>query len=339
MILHDNFNLHHLNAFGLDVTTRKFLKLENVQEIQKYLHTELSKITPRLVIGEGSNLLFIKDYPGLVIGLDFKGIKIIRKNKQQITVDVGASQRWDSFVTWSVKHGFWGAENLSCIPGSTGASPVQNIGAYGAEAEDIIESVQYTDLRNGRNTVLTASECLFGYRDSIFKNALKGKAIITSVRFVLSRIPRPNLKYQDLRQELEGSTPGSPEQVRDAVIRLRRKKLPDPGTLGNAGSFFKNPVIDKNDFTDLQKASPELPFHKINDREYKIPAAWLIEKSGWKGRRFGQTGTYPRQPLVIVNYGSATGADILELSNRIKNSVREQFGILLEKEVHVVGNH
>lgn len=292
-----------------------------------------------LALGGGSNFLFAADVKEWVIYNNIKGISVIGDNQDFVWIEVAAGEGWHEFVLYTVQSGFGGLENLSFIPGKVGAAPVQNIGAYGAEIKDTLFSVKAWDLREKIFHTFTNTDCWFGYRDSIFKNHYKGRFIITSVVFQLRKKPVFNIDYGGIRKELEamGIKELSLKAVSDAVIQIRRSKLPDPVVVGNAGSFFKNPVIGGGQFHQLKRLFPELPFYETGAAQYKIPAAWLIEQCGWKGFREGNIGVHPQQALVLVNYGGGKGKSIYELSQKIISSVTEKFGITLEREVQVYG--
>ena len=287
----------------------------------------------RLILGSGSNLLFTRDYEGLVLLNCLKGIEILEEDDNQVMVRAASGEVWDDLVRYAVDHGWHGAENLSLIPGTVGAAAVQNIGAYGAEAASLIQEVQGISLQDGREKIFSNRQCLFGYRDSIFKSFDPGTFFITSVTFRFTKAGSPNLTYPALAEELQKEHHPSPAMVRETVIRIRGSKLPDPTETGNAGSFFKNPVLTEEELETIRKKYPDIPFHKTEAGYFKIPAAWLIEQCGWKGVREGHCGTWPRQPLVIVNYGNATGREIDTFAERIAASVRKKFGMELEREV------
>jgi UDP-N-acetylmuramate dehydrogenase len=292
---------------------------------------------PVMVLGEGSNILFKSDYNGILIHPVIRGMEIINKDRDSVFVKSGTGENWDTFVEWAVKQGFGGIENLSHIPGSVGASPIQNIGAYGVEVSEVIDSVETIDLMDGHLKSFTRSECDFGYRNSIFKNELKGKIIITGVIFRLSKSPVLKTNYSGISERLKKYKDININTLRIVVTEIRSEKLPDPARIGNAGSFFKNPVIADDEYRKLVSVFPEIPDHPADIPGYrKIPAAWLIEKCGWKGKRTGDAGTWSKQPLVMVNYGNATGKDILKMAEKITEDVLKKFGIKLEREVNVV---
>lgn len=373
MHLDQKVSLKALHTFGMEVGARYFVEAKTHSEVLTLLNYRHMIHMPILFLGGGSNVLFTSDFTGIVIKINSKGIVIRNQDENHIYVTAEAGENWDEFVRYCVDHQWAGLENLSLIPGTVGAAPIQNIGAYGVEVQDIIESVQVIEIDSGKQKRFTNAECQFGYRDSIFKRELKGKVIILNVTFkffhaqpvVPSTAFQPILKldYGDIRYELErmGVVVPNIGNVREAVCNIRRRKLPDPFEVGNAGSFFKNPGINKNLLASLQNRYPGMPFypmlpekgkvpmenkkstdfighnHSSDPENVKIPAAWLIEQCGWKGYRKGDAGVHPDQPLVLVNYGTATGLQILELANQIMDSVKLKFGINLETEVNVIG--
>lgn len=331
----ENFSLKNYNTFGIDVKARYFVSAGNVEEIKEVLANHRDCF-PFIIMGEGSNILFTKDFNGLIIQPALKGIKIIENDLENSIVEVGAGENWDDFVKWSVNSNLGGIENLSLIPGSTGSCPIQNIGAYGVEVKNVIERVNYLDLETFNKVSLSNSECEFDYRTSIFKSQLKNRVIITSVVFRLRHNPVFNVEYGNLQAEIEKTGNINLESIRNAVINIRRYKLPDPGILGNAGSFFKNPVIDTATAKELKKNYSSMPQFPVSEQWVKIPAGWLIEQCGWKGKRLGNAGVHNKQALVIVNYGNSSGEEILDISLRISDSVFSEFGIKLEPEVNII---
>ena len=336
-MIRENYSLITHNSFNLDVTAKFFLEAESQQELVGYIKREDINAIPFLIIGEGSNLLFIKDFNGLIIHPAIKGFKIIKETKNEVLINVGAGENWDEFVKYAVNNSLGGIENLSLIPGSVGASPVQNIGAYGVEVKNNIVEVNGIDLADNTLMTLSKDDCAFDYRTSIFKKELKNRFIITSVTFSLSKNPQFELSYGPVKQKFMGKKEQNLESLRQTIIEIRQSKLPDPKVYGNAGSFFKNPIINIKKFEKLMLENPSIPSYPAGDNLVKIPAAWLIEKAGWKGKREGNTGSFPSQPLVIVNYGGATGMEILDFSLKIQKSVMELFDIELEREVNIVG--
>jgi UDP-N-acetylmuramate dehydrogenase len=290
-----------------------------------------------LVLGQGSNILFTGDFPGIVVRNEITGIKAVDEDQSDVIIEAGSGVIWNDLVDYAVGMGWWGIENLALIPGTVGAAPVQNIGAYGVEAADVIMRVNAFHLEKREWLVLENRDCGFGYRDSIFKGELRNKSIISSVVFRLSKKGRPRLDYSGIREELERMDISEPSasDISSAVASIRRSKLPDPAILGNAGSFFKNPVVNESEYRRLVTIYPLLRAHRQGDN-YKIPAAWLIEQAGWKGYREGNTGCYEKHPLILVNFGNASGKEILSFSEKIQESVFSRFGISLEHEVNIL---
>ncbi len=331
-------SLKELNTFGVDVNADKLITITTAEELKQALSLPEIKTNRWMVLGGGSNILFTRDFNGTVILNKIKGIEKIKEDDTHIWIKAGSGEVWHELVLWCVNKNYGGIENLSLIPGSTGAGPIQNIGAYGVEIKDVIESVEAIMVEDGSLRVLTNSECLFGYRDSIFKHELKGKCIIVSVVFKLSKNPEVNTSYGAIKQELEKAGiihPGI-KDVSDAVIRIRRSKLPDPSALGNAGSFFKNPEVEKELYEKLKRDNETIPGFIQPSGKIKVPAGWLIEQCGLKGKRVGNTGTHKDQALVIVNYGNASGKEILDFADYVAAQVNSRFGITLEKEVNIV---
>lgn len=331
-----NHPLQKLNSFHLNVHASKFCECKTVVELQELISTSDFKNDKTLILGEGSNILFSGDFDGLVVRPMILGREIIREDRDNVWIRTGAGENWDEFVAWCTAWGYGGIENLSLIPGSAGSSPIQNIGAYGVEVEQCIEEVSAIDALTGQKMTFLHDVCRFGYRDSIFKRDWKNKCIITSVTFRLSKKPELNLSYNAVRELFVKAEKKDVESLRQIIIHIRRSKLPDPDEIGNAGSFFKNPLIPNELFLKIQEDHPEIPSYPASAGSRKVPSAWLIEQSGWKGKRLGDAGSYEKQPLVLVNYGSASGKDILDLASRIEEDVFRNFGIKLEKEVNVV---
>ena len=338
MTLVENCSIKPYTTFGIEAKARYFVRVSTVEELSEALNHPLVAGLPVLILGGGSNLLFSKDYEGLVVKIEFKGISVDHQNNETVLVSAGAGEDWDNFVSFCVGKGYAGLENLSLIPGVVGTCPVQNIGAYGVEVKDTIEHVTVYDRNSGQISVLTNAECHFGYRESIFKYSAKGKYIITSVTFRLSLNPVFHTQYGAITAEL--ATMGvynlSISAIRNAVISIRTHKLPDPLVIGNAGSFFKNPSIDSDHYNRLREQFPGIVAYKLPDANYKLAAGWLIEQCGWKGYRKGDAGVHAQQALVLVNYGQATGAEMLELASAIQYSVKAKFGIDLEMEVNMI---
>ncbi len=325
-----------MNSFGLDISSRYFYEAQTTEELFSFIKESKLEYSSFLIYGEGSNILFTRDYNGLVIHTTIEGIELVEENDQEVKVKVCSGENWDEFVKYSVSMNWGGLENLSLIPGSVGACPVQNIGAYGVEVKDRIVKVEGIDIHEKSRKIIFNKDCRFEYRNSIFNHELKNRFIISSVTFRLDKNPRYQLGYELVEREFLKKPEQNLSSLRKTIIELRESKLPDPKKFGNAGSFFKNPVIKNSFFKELQQRYADIPSYPKSDGTLKIPAAWLIEKTGWKGKREGNVGCFPTQPLVIVNYGSATGVEILEFSIKIQNSVRDIFGIDLQREVNVV---
>lgn len=323
---------------GIDATARLFAPVSSTLELQTVLGDKALENTPRLILGGGSNVLLTGDVDALVIKMDLMGRHIVDDNPDYTVVEVGAGENWHEFVRWSISKDLGGLENLSLIPGNVGASPMQNIGAYGVEIKDHFLSLDAIELASGERHTFNASDCKFGYRDSVFKGPLKDKYAIVSVRYKLSRNHRFNTSYGAIEQELERMKVSdlSLDAISQAVINIRRSKLPDPKELGNSGSFFKNPVIGPEAFEKLIAKFPETPHYPAPNGRHKIAAGWLIEQCGWKGKRVGNCGMHSRQALVLVNYGGATGEELYAHSERVVESVQERFGVLLEREVNII---
>lgn len=335
-LLH-NQPLQPYNSFGIASTARYFAAFASVDEARELLRTPEARTNDLLILGGGSNILLTKDVDAFVLKNAIRGIEAVADDGESVLLKTGAGENWYGFVLHCVAHNLAGVENLSLIPGNNGASPMQNIGAYGVEIKDVFHSLEALHLEDGTLHTFYNEDCHFGYRESVFKNKYKGKFLITSVTYRLNRRPRFNTSYGAIAQELEkmGVQELSVAAVSQAVINIRRSKLPDPRETGNAGSFFKNPVIPPAQFEGLKEAYPSMPSFPAAEG-VKVPAGWLIEQCGWKGYRKGDAGCYPKQALVLVNYGSATGREIYDLSEAILQSVRERFGILLEREVNVI---
>lgn len=334
----ENGPLKKLNTFGVDASARYLVPLRSLDDVRDCLAEGLLRGQPRLILGGGSNLLLTGDFPGVVLKPEFAGIEILREDQDQIWVRAAAGEDWDFFVRHCLKNRWYGLENLVRIPGLVGASPVQNIGAYGIEVETFFEDLEAIDLETGELRRFAKDACGFGYRTSRFKTEPRDRFLITAVTFRLLRSPCLRTDYEALSREL-GSLSGkslTARAVADAVDRIRQRKLPDPGTIGNVGSFFKNPVVDASAAETLCADFPDLPFYPSPGGGRKVAAGWLIEQCGWKGRRMGCCGVHDRQALVIVNHGGATGAEILELAGEIQQSVAARFGVYLEPEPRIV---
>jgi UDP-N-acetylmuramate dehydrogenase len=289
-----------------------------------------------MALGGGNNMLFTGDFDGTLVKSVARGIAVTGETAGKLSVRAEAGGDWGDFVEWCIGHEVWGAENLSAIPGTVGAAPIQNIGAYGAEVKDIITSVECFDIETGSVLILAAEHCAFGYRDSVFKRTLRGRAIVTAVNFALSRTPRPNLRYAALAEKVAGAGRPTLRDISRAVREIRNSKLPDPHVTGNAGSFFKNPVVDTATAHALAGRYPGMPLYPADDTTTKLSAAWLIEQAGWRGRTSGRVGIHPGQALIVVNTGGATGTEIIDFAHRVAGDVKEKFGVDLTPEVNIV---
>lgn len=335
--IQENISLKPYNSFGIDVKASFFAEIFSEEDLKALFKHELAKSQKLLIIGGGSNILFTHDYEGLVVKISIKGIKS-EHIEDHVLVTAGAGEVWNDFVTYCVKQGFAGVENLSLIPGTVGASPIQNIGAYGVELKDVFESCTAFEIKTGDIKTFNYADCHFGYRESIFKGELKGQYIITAVTFRLSAVPKINTSYGAIEAELNNRGIAQPTiaDVSAAVSHIRVSKLPDPSTIGNAGSFFKNPVIEKHEFADIVAKHPDVVHYATADDKIKLAAGWLIEQCGWKGKVVGQTGTWKNQALVLVNHGYATGTEVYSFSEQIIDSVKATFGVELEREVNIL---
>lgn len=335
MNIQKNISLKPYNTFGIDVTAKRFISVDSVYALQQLLNVEKDVF----LISGGSNMLLTKDIEKLVVHINIKGISIDRENQNDIFITVNAGENWHEFVLWCVSQNYGGIENLSLIPGNVGTCPIQNIGAYGVEVKDSITKVEAVAIASGKLVQFSNEECNFGYRNSIFKNEAKGKYILTSVSFQLTKTTHNiNTSYGAIETQLNAKGIKSPnlKDISDAVINIRQSKLPDPKEIGNSGSFFKNPVISKDQFLELQKENPNIPSYIISETEIKVPAGWLIEQAGFKGKRFGEYGVHEKQALVLVNYGNASGKEIHELALKIQTNILKKFAIFLEIEVNVI---
>jgi UDP-N-acetylmuramate dehydrogenase len=334
MAIQKDISLLPYNSFHLDVKADEFIPVQSADELQEILNRG---IKPALILGGGSNLLLTKDVRGLVLKIEIGGIDEVKEDHLHIYVRVGAGENWHSFVQYSMKKDWGGLENLSLIPGNVGTAPIQNIGAYGVELKDVFFELEAYDRKEQKVFAFGVNDCRFGYRDSIFKSIEKGRYIILNVTFILNKNPVLHTSYGAIREELKKSGIHSPtiQDVSQAVIKIRQSKLPDPNEIGNAGSFFKNPVVDQATFLFLSDKYPDMPSYPHEDQSVKLAAGWLIEQCGWKGYRKGDAGVHKNQALVLVNYGHATGAEILALSEKIQASVLKKFGVELEPEVNI----
>jgi UDP-N-acetylmuramate dehydrogenase len=339
MKIFTNVSLKKYNTFGFDYTADCILQIRNEKEAEAVFNRTMSWNKPLLIVGGGSNLLFTGDFKGTILYPDLMGIKIEEQDfgKGKVIVSAGAGVKWDDFVEWTVDKGFGGLENLSLIPGNVGASPVQNIGAYGVEVNDLIIKVQTISTNDGSTRLFTNKDCEFGYRNSIFKNSAKGQYLVTRVYYCLETRPQLRLSYESLKEEVNKLGSKTLKNVRQAVINIRKSKLPDPVFIGNAGSFFKNAVVEDSLAEHLKKEYPEMPLYEDRAGYKKLASGWLIDRCGWKGKRKGDAGVHDKQALVLINYGNATGKEIYELSEEIRKSVFQKFGVDMEREAEVIG--
>ena len=340
MTILENVDLQSLNTFGLKVSTSRFVTITSVEDAKALFQSPLFKKNKHLILGGGSNMLFTKDFDGLVVKVELRGIEILNENEDAVTLKVGAGENWHQFVLHCVERNWGGVENLSLIPGTVGAAPIQNIGAYGVEIKNIITSVEAMEIDTGKVKTFSNSECNFGYRDSIFKQSEKDKYLISSITLILTKKNHQfNTSYGAIEEILkqQGISHPTVKSISDAVIQIRRSKLPDPQVVGNAGSFFKNPTIDNKLYESIKKDHPSFPSYPSADGLVKIPAAWLIEQCGWKGKTFDHIGVHKNQALVLVNYGGGEGNKIWQLALDIKASVQQKFNITLQPEVNVIG--
>jgi UDP-N-acetylmuramate dehydrogenase len=333
----ENVSLKNYNTFGIDVKARIWAEITNENELKSLLLKSETENLPKLILGGGSNILLTKDFDGLVIINSIPGINIIDDDKSTVLIEAGAGVIWHDLVMYCVDNNFGGIENLSLIPGTAGAAPLQNIGAYGQELKSVFHFLKGIYIREAAEKKIYNQDCEFGYRDSIFKNKLKEKFIITSITLRLHKDPVVSLNYASIKDEIEKLHLQriTIKDVSNAVCEIRRSKLPDPKVLGNAGSFFKNPEVNSGKFNDLKKEYPDITGYDSGNGIIKLAAGWLIEKCGWKGKRIGNVGSHSKQSLVLVNYGGSTGGEILQFAKQIKSSVYEKFGINLYEEVNI----
>jgi len=336
MQVQENYSLKKYNTFHIDAYAKHFAAFSDIDGL-KLLLKEYSK-EPTLILGGGSNVLFTRSFDGLVLKNDVKGIQTVHEDDDHVYVKAGAGENWHRFVLHCIDNNFSGVENLSLIPGNVGASPMQNIGAYGVEVKDVFHSLEAYHMKDHHSLNFTLNDCAFGYRDSVFKKKYKDELVILSVTYRLNKIPQLNISYGAIKEELEkmGVKELGIKAVSQAVINIRRSKLPDPDVIGNAGSFFKNPEVSEREFHELKRIYPETVGFALGTGKVKLAAGWLIEQCGWKGFRRGDAGCHEKQALVLVNYGSASGKDIYDLSEEIKQSVKEKFNVELEREVNII---
>lgn len=338
MKIEHHVSLKPYNTFGIDVRAAHFVSVKTVEELREVLH--LNEYPKKMILGGGSNILLKKNVDALVIYIAIKGISVVEETEDHIYIKAAAGENWHEFVIYCVNHEYGGIENLSLIPGNVGTAPMQNIGAYGVEIKDSLIQCTALNIKTGEEYTFTNSECEFGYRESIFKNSEKDNFVLVSATFKLTK--RNHVLHTDygaIKEQLTENQIASPtlKNISDAVIAIRQSKLPDPKIIGNSGSFFKNPIVARSVFEEIQKTHPQMPFYELNENQIKIPAGWLIEQAGLKGKRFGEAGVHDRQALVLVNHGMATGEEIWEVALKVQNAVEERFGVSLDMEVNVIG--
>lgn len=338
MNIQENYSLKELNSFSISANSRYFVEPDTVEAIQEFLEIDQYRTRAKLILGGGSNILLSGDFDGVTIKVNICGMELIREDEDYYYLKVGAGENWHQLVLHCIESGYKGIENLSLIPGNLGAAPMQNIGAYGVELKDVFHELEAVEIGNGERCTFSNGDCQFGYRNSIFKGEAKDRFIITSVTLRFNKIYAFNTTYGSLEQELESMNAGtlSAKVISEAVCSIRNRKLPDPAEIHNAGSFFKNPIIPIEQFEQLQKQYPDMVSFKNSETDVKLAAAWLIDSCEWKGKRKGDAGVHENHALVLVNYGNSSGADILNLSLEIAVSVKEKFGIGLEREVNLV---
>ena len=334
----ENYPLLKLNTFGIDIKAKYFTSINTINELIEVTKTNVFKDLELLILGGGSNILFTKDFDGLVILNNIKGKEIIDQNQQSIFLKIGAGENWHELVMYCVDNGWGGIENLSLIPGNTGTAPMQNIGAYGVEIKETFIELEALEISSGKIVKFNNSDCEFGYRESVFKNKMKNQYIILNITLELKKNPVLNINYGDVKAILESQNIKNPgiKEVSNAIISIRQSKLPDPKKIGNSGSFFKNPIVSLNQLELIKKKYPNVVNYEINENEFKIAAGWLIERAGWKGKKFNNYGIHEKQALVLVNYGLANGMEIFELSEKIILDIKDKFGIKLEREVNII---
>ena len=338
MIVQKDVQLKPFNTFGIEATAKYFIEVSSIDQLQGILQSPDYQSTERLILGGGSNMLLTKDFDGLVIKIAIKGFEVVNENDNNIWIKAGAGIVWHDLVMQCVNQNYAGMENLSLIPGTVGAAPMQNIGAYGIEIKEVFEELQALEIATGEIKTFDKAMCNFGYRESIFKHEAKGKYIILNVTFKLNKKPTFHIEYGAIKDTLAemNISEMSIKSISDAVIHIRQSKLPNPAEIGNAGSFFKNPEIPNTQFEALKAQFPTIPAYPVSETTTKVPAGWLIEQAGWKGQRFGNIGVHAKQALVLVNYGGGKGLEIKELSQKIQASVKEKFGIQLSAEVNFI---
>tara|TARA_B100000809_G_scaffold206811_1_gene208981 strand:- start:1091 stop:2104 length:1014 start_codon:yes stop_codon:yes gene_type:complete len=337
MKIQQNYSLKNYNTFGIAATAKYFACFSSENELVELLRNDLCKTEPLFILGGGSNILLTQDFEGLVLANTIKGMEVLAEDNHSSTIEVGAGEVWHDFVLWSIDKNLSGIENLALIPGLVGASPMQNIGAYGLEVKDVITTVHFIEIGSGNSKILSNEDCNFGYRDSIFKHELKEKVVITKVIFKLSKTPLNKTTYGAIEEELKNlNLEPSPKNISKAVINIRSRKLPDPKILGNSGSFFKNPIIETTQFENLKREFPEMVGYTISETKTKIAAGWLIDNAGLKGYRKADAGVHKNQALVLVNYGNATGLEIINLAKEIQEKIKDKYGISITPEVNIL---
>ena len=336
-MIKENVNIQAYNTFGIDCTAKHFARFRSIKDLQELLADPIRKESELLVLGGGSNMLFTKNFKGLILKNELTGIYVVKEDANHIWIEAMAGENWHDFVLFAIDHDYGGIENLSLIPGSVGAAPMQNIGAYGVEIKDVFHELEAVHIESGEVVRFTRKRCKFGYRESIFKNTLKDQYIITSVTLKLTKNHDVNTTYGAIEEKLKEKNVERPtiKHISDAVIAIRQSKLPDPALIGNSGSFFKNPVIPTKEFKILQAKFPEVSHYIVDEHHVKLAAGWLIDQAGWKGKTFENYGVHKNQALVLVNYGGAKGKDILDLSTQILADVKEKYNINLEREVNI----
>ncbi len=337
-LVQTDVDLQEFNTLNISASARYFASIKSEEQLKSILMHPKTDGLQIFILGGGSNILFTEDFDGLVLHIEIMGREVIKETDEHVWLKIGAGENWHEIVRYCVENGWGGVENLSLIPGTVGAAPIQNIGAYGVELSEVFEWLEAVDIEGRQTRRYNKEDCLFGYRNSIFKGELKGIVIVTNVVLKLSKQPEVNTSYGSIQDELEQRGIANPDirDISDIVIDIRNSKLPNPQNLGNAGSFFKNPIVDNRIYQQIEKDYPEVPGYPIENGHIKIPAGWLIEETGWKGKVVGNTGTYKQQALVIVNHGDATGQEVLQLAEEIQASVKEEFGIELVPEVNIV---
>lgn len=339
MHLKNNISLKNLNTFGLEAVAKYYVEVSTISELKEALDSEIAKTNKLMILGGGSNLLFTQDFDGLVIKNNISGKTVARETEHCVLLKLGAGENWHDVVLYTIGRGYGGIENLSLIPGTVGAAPMQNIGAYGVEIKDVFDHLLAVNIETNEVEEFKKEQCLFGYRESIFKRKLKDKYVIAEVVLKLTKKAHQlNTSYGAISETLQEMKVKAPtlEDISKAVIKIRQSKLPDPAKIGNAGSFFKNPTVDKLQFEALRAEYKNMPGYELPDNMIKIPAGWLIEQCGWKGFKKGDIGVHKNQALVLVNYGTGKGKDLKHLAEQIKTSVVKKFGIELTAEVNMV---